>query len=187
MGLADSVKLLFGADKSLYDVLGCARDASAEHLKKCYKTQSLLFHPDKGGHAEKFICVSAAYKLLSDGGLRAAYDETGEMGDEEDAGLGGNYQSDMDWASYWRALFPEVSMSDIDGTRPRLFFFFFCHASERCPTAFARKYRGTPEERADVIKAYGSYWWKGGGSFRLTCLVLGTRRRKATCGGWWMR
>jgi curved DNA-binding protein CbpA len=124
MGLLETVTRLFGEGKSLYDVLGCAKGATAEEMKKSYLKQSLRFHPDKGGDAASFICVCSAYKLLSDAGLRAAYDETGEAGDEEDAGFGGSDQSDMDWAAYWRALFPQVSVDTIDGNGAQSALFF---------------------------------------------------------------
>jgi curved DNA-binding protein CbpA len=126
MGLLETVTRLFGEGKSLYDVLGCAKRATAEEMKKSYLKQSLLHHPDKGGDAATFACLSTAYKLLSDAGLRAAYDETGEAGDEEDAGFGGSDQSDMDWAAYWRALFPQVSVDNINGNGAQSALFFFC-------------------------------------------------------------
>ncbi len=153
MGLLDSVTKLFGAGKSLYDVLGCSKEASAEELKKCFFKQSLLCHPDKGGSAEAFICVSAVYKLLSDAELRATYDETGEVGDEEDAGFGGSDQSDMDWTAYWRALFPEVTISGIDGTRPERDLFFslslpyLCEQRLRASTAARTKSADTSSKR----------------------------------------
>ncbi len=123
MGLLESVSSLFGAGFSLYDVLGCGKGATQAELTKGYKKASLLCHPDKGGEQDKFICLGAVHRLLSDPEARSVYDETGAVEDAEGADGGGDYQSDMDWTSYWRALFPEVTLAGIDGENR---FFFLC-------------------------------------------------------------
>ena len=58
-------------------------------------------NPDDASAKDKFQCVSAVYKILSDKEARAVYDETGEVNDEGDAIL----QDDRDWDQYWRLLF----------------------------------------------------------------------------------
>jgi DnaJ-class molecular chaperone len=61
-----------------YQVLGVAKTASAEEIKKKYRQLAKKLHPDLNpGNAEtaaKFKDVSAAYDLLSDAQKRARYD-----------------------------------------------------------------------------------------------------------------
>ncbi|MFO0635796.1 MAG: DnaJ C-terminal domain-containing protein [Nannocystaceae bacterium] len=69
--------------KDLYASLGVSRTATAEELKKAYRTLTKKFHPDKNpGNKqaeERFKDVSTAYEVLSDPKRRALYDEFGEM------------------------------------------------------------------------------------------------------------
>jgi molecular chaperone DnaJ len=67
-----------------YDVLGVARDASPEQLKKAYRKAAMQYHPDRNpGNAEaeaKFKEVSEAYEVLSDSEKRGVYDRYGHDG-----------------------------------------------------------------------------------------------------------
>lgn len=78
-----------------YDVLGVARDADAEAIKKAYRKLALKWHPDRHQGEEKdaaevtFKRVSEAYEVLSDPTKRAKYDRFGEhweQGQEFDPG-----------------------------------------------------------------------------------------------------
>lgn len=65
--------------KCHYDVLGVAREATEDELKRAYRKQALRLHPDKnpGREAEAtadFQLVQAAYAVLSDPQERAWYD-----------------------------------------------------------------------------------------------------------------
>lgn len=64
-----------------YELLGVARDASADELKKAYRKQAVKYHPDKNpGDAAaeaKFKEISEAYDVLKDEEKRAAYDRYG--------------------------------------------------------------------------------------------------------------
>jgi len=63
---------------SLYSVLGVGRYASTAELRKAYRKQALLNHPDKNiGDADaqrRFLRVTSAYDVLSDKTKRARYD-----------------------------------------------------------------------------------------------------------------
>lgn len=63
---------------SLYDILGVAKDATAEQLKKARQALAKKYHPDRqGGDSEKMQAVNKAYDVLSDPTARKHYDETG--------------------------------------------------------------------------------------------------------------
>jgi len=57
-----------------YSILGVAKDATAEQLKKAYRKLASQHHPDKGGDTAKFQQIQTAYDTLSDPQKRAMYD-----------------------------------------------------------------------------------------------------------------
>lgn len=60
-----------------YDILGVARDASPDEIKKAYRIASLRYHPDKNPSEEakqRFPEISNAYETLSDPQKRQMYD-----------------------------------------------------------------------------------------------------------------
>jgi molecular chaperone DnaJ len=64
-----------------YEVLGVAREASAEELRRAYKQLALKHHPDRnqGDHAAEaqFKLVNEAYQVLQDDEKRRMYDQFG--------------------------------------------------------------------------------------------------------------
>ena len=49
-----------------YSILGVAKNASSDEIKKAYRKLASQHHPDKGGDKNKFQEVQAAYEVLSD-------------------------------------------------------------------------------------------------------------------------
>ena len=67
--------------QDLYDLLGVARDADADAIKKAYRRLARQLHPDVNpdpATQERFKEVSRAYEVLSDPQKRAAYDRGGD-------------------------------------------------------------------------------------------------------------
>src|SRR5437762_13268929 len=67
--------------RDYYEVLGVARNAPVEEVKRAYRKLAVKFHPDKNPddtHAEeKFKELGEAYDVLMDADKRAAYDRFG--------------------------------------------------------------------------------------------------------------
>jgi molecular chaperone DnaJ len=80
------------APKSLYEVLGVAKNASADEIKKAYRKLARQYHPDRNpgdkDAEERFKEVQTAYDVLSDPEKRKQYDTFGS-GDGRRAGPGG--------------------------------------------------------------------------------------------------
>ena len=85
------------AKRDYYEVLGVAREASEEDVKKAYRKLAVKFHPDKNpsdkAAEEKFKEVGEAYEALSDPQKRAAYDQYGHAAFDPRmrAGRGGGF------------------------------------------------------------------------------------------------
>ena len=83
--------------RDYYKVLGVARAATAEDIKKSYRRLARKYHPDvsKEKDAEqKFKEVQEAYEVLKDPEKRAAYDQLGS-----DWKSGQQFRPPPDWAS----------------------------------------------------------------------------------------
>ena len=80
--------------RDYYEVLGVAKTATKDELKKAYRKLALKYHPDKNPGdkvaEEKFKEAAEAYDVLSDDNKRAKYDQWGpSMGPSGFGGAGG--------------------------------------------------------------------------------------------------
>jgi len=57
-----------------YEILGVAKDAKPDEIKKAYRKLASQHHPDKGGDKTKFQEIQSAYDTLSDTDKRQQYD-----------------------------------------------------------------------------------------------------------------
>ncbi|KAF2460395.1 hypothetical protein BDY21DRAFT_335289 [Lineolata rhizophorae] len=121
-----------------YAVLGLEHDASADQVKSAYRKAALKTHPDKvagdekeGAHA-KFQEVAFAYAVLSDPRRRSRYDATGRT---EETLHPDDVDDDFNWTEFYREQFEDVVNFD-------------------SINQFASEYKGSEEERNDLLAAY---------------------------------
>ena len=82
-----------------YSVLGVARTASDDDIKKAYRKLAMQYHPDRNNGSkeaeERFKEITEAYDVLRDSDKRAVYDRYGEAGLRGGAGMGGFHHVDL--------------------------------------------------------------------------------------------
>ena len=120
-----------------YTVLGVPEDATPSQIKTAYRKAALKHHPDKAtNEAEKaaahikFQEIAFANAILSDERRRKRYDVTGRT--EESLELD---DDTFDWVSYYREQYKDVVTAEVI-------------------ESFAGKYKGSEEEKRDVLKWY---------------------------------
>ncbi len=79
--------------RDYYEILGVARNANEDELKKAYRKLAMKHHPDRNQGdnkaEEQFKEAKEAYEVLADARKRAIYDQVGHAGLEGAAGFGG--------------------------------------------------------------------------------------------------
>ena len=72
------------AKRDYYEILGVAKDADENTIKRSYRKLAMQYHPDRNPDnpeaADKFREVTEAYEVLSDKEKRARYDQYGHAG-----------------------------------------------------------------------------------------------------------
>lgn len=135
MGLTERCQELFKTS-NLYEVLGINKNATEAEIRRSYYKVSLQVHPDRAPEdpqaTEKFQVLGKVYTVLSDKEQKTIYDEQGIVDEESDP-----LSQDRCWDEYWRVLFPKITLQDI--------------------LDFGSKYKGTNEERQDVLQLYATH------------------------------
>ncbi|MBI4409846.1 MAG: molecular chaperone DnaJ [Gemmatimonadetes bacterium] len=98
--------------RDYYEILGIARDADVDAVKKAYRKLALQYHPDRNDGSkeseERFREATEAYEVLRDPQKRAAYDRYGHAGVKAGAGQAG-------FAGFDFAAALEIFMRDFGG------------------------------------------------------------------------
>jgi molecular chaperone DnaJ len=83
------------AKRDYYEILGVAKGADEQEIKKAYRKMAIKYHPDKnpGDKAaeERFKEAAEAYEILSDADKKARYDRFGHQGVGGGNGQGGGF------------------------------------------------------------------------------------------------
>ena len=95
--------------RDYYEVLGVAKNANADEIKKAYRKKAIQYHPDKNPGdkvaEEKFKEAAEAYEVLSDPQKRQRYDQFGHAGMGGAGGFSGGGMSMEDIFSHFGDIF----------------------------------------------------------------------------------
>src|SRR6516162_9385954 len=104
------------AKRDYYEVLGVAKGAGEEEIKKAYRKLAMKHHPDRNpGDKEaeaKFKEAAEAYEVLSDAEKRARYDQYGHAGVEGMGHAGQGFSSMEDIFAAFGDVFGGGSIFD---------------------------------------------------------------------------
>ena len=100
-----------------YEILGVARDASGEEIKRAYRALARRHHPDVSDDKSKaehhFKEINEAYEVLSDPNKRAHYDRYGSAGNGASSGPG-----DFGFGNGFGDIF-DMFFGGVRGAQPR--------------------------------------------------------------------
>jgi molecular chaperone DnaJ len=104
------------AKRDYYEVLGLAKGASADEIKKSYRKLAMQFHPDRNpgdkGAEAKFKEAAEAYEVLSNDDKRQRYDQHGHAGVDGMGHAGGGFNSMEDIFAQFVDVFGGGSIFD---------------------------------------------------------------------------
>ncbi len=105
--------------RDYYEILGVAKDAPEDEIKKAYRKLAMQYHPDRNpGDAEaetKFKEAAEAYDILRDADKRARYDRFGHAG----VNGGQGFASNEDIFSHFGDIFGDLFGFSMGGGRAR--------------------------------------------------------------------
>ncbi|MDP3841443.1 MAG: molecular chaperone DnaJ [Oxalobacteraceae bacterium] len=109
------------AKRDYYEVLGVAKNASEEEIKKAYRKLAMKHHPDRNPDSKtaegKFKEVKEAYEMLSDAQKRDAYDRYGHAGVDPNMGGGGGGAGAGGFGDAFGDIFGDIFGSGARGGR----------------------------------------------------------------------
>lgn len=98
-----------------YELLGVARDADTDAIKRAYRRLAQVSHPDRGGNAGMFRLLRTAYETLTDEVARRRYDagldDAGERSPDDAADTdapGAAPMVEPEQLSWWPRLDPDA-------------------------------------------------------------------------------
>src|SRR5882757_2301340 len=104
--------------RDYYEVLGVAKGASADEIKKAYRKVAMQYHPDRNpgdkSAEEKFKEAAEAYEVLSDSDKKAQYDRFGHAA-MSGSGRGGGYSGSMNTEDIF-SQFGDIFGDDLFGS-----------------------------------------------------------------------
>ncbi|RYP67709.1 hypothetical protein DL771_007116 [Monosporascus sp. 5C6A] len=121
-----------------YEVLGVERTATPDKIKSAYRKAALKHHPDKVSEDQKkeahetFQSIAFAYAVLSDPVRRKRYDDTGSTSESIVDSDG------FSWSDFYREQFRDA-------------------VSQDAIKKFAKKYKGSDEEKDDLLASYEQF------------------------------
>jgi len=106
--------------RDYYEVLGVAREASVDDIKKAFRRLAVKYHPDKNPDdstaEERFKEAAEAYEVLSDQDKRARYDRYGHAAT---SGMGGGGFDPSHFSDFADILGDLFGFGDVFGTGRR--------------------------------------------------------------------
>ncbi|MEG2139667.1 MAG: molecular chaperone DnaJ [Bilophila sp.] len=108
------------AQRDFYEVLGVARDASEDEIKRAYRKMALQNHPDHNPDnpeaEQRFKDAAEAYEVLRDPDRRARYDQFGHAGLGNGGDFGG-FSSTEDIFAHFGDIFGDMFGFSMGGSR----------------------------------------------------------------------
>ncbi|KAJ8064655.1 hypothetical protein OCU04_006978 [Sclerotinia nivalis] len=133
-----------------YEVLGIEKSASEDEIKRAYRKCALKHHPDKApAHLKsdshtKFQEIAFAYAILSNPNRRKRYDRTGSTSESVDA-------DGFSWTDFYSEQYKDIVTAD-------------------AINEFSNYYKGSDEEKDDLLKAYTVHEGKWGKMYQVIML-----------------